>query len=69
MYDRTSYDTFLLRVLVCGTLNFRWNQYIWRNWKEAVRSYNGNPKLVEEYVKEVFSIYEKGVDLEENILW
>ncbi|TSC63657.1 MAG: Uncharacterized protein G01um101493_381 [Microgenomates group bacterium Gr01-1014_93] len=41
----------------------------WRSWKEAVRSYNANPKLVEEYVKEVFSIYEKGVDLEGNILW
>lgn len=41
----------------------------WRNWKEAVRSYNGNPELVEEYIKEVFSVYEKGVDLEGNTLW
>lgn len=41
----------------------------WRNWKEAVRSYNGNPELVEEYIEEVFSVYEKGVDLEGNILW
>ncbi len=40
----------------------------WRSWKEAVRSYNGNPKIVEEYIKEVFSVYEKGVDLEGNIL-
>lgn len=41
----------------------------WRSWKEAVRSYNGNPKLFEEYIKEVFSVYEKGVDLEGNVLW
>lgn len=41
----------------------------WRSWKEAVRSYNANPNLVDEYVKEVFSIYDKGVDSEGNILW
>lgn len=41
----------------------------WRSWKEAVKAYNGNPKIVEEYIAEVFSVYEKGVDLEGNILW
>lgn len=41
----------------------------WRSWKEAVRSYNANPDLVENYVKEVFLVYEKGVDLEGNTLW
>lgn len=41
----------------------------WRSWEEAIRSYNGNPKIVEEYIKEVFSVYEKGDDLEGNVLW
>lgn len=41
----------------------------WRSWPEAVSAYNGNPELVEEYVKEVFSIYNDGVDLEGNVLW
>jgi len=41
----------------------------WFSWREAVWNYNANPKIVEEYVKEVFSIYEKGVDLKGNVLW
>lgn len=41
----------------------------WRSWKEAVASFNGNPKVVDEYVSEVFSVYEKGIDLEGNTLW
>lgn len=41
----------------------------WRTWKQAVRSYNANSDLVEDYVKEVFLVYEKGVDLEGNTLW
>lgn len=41
----------------------------WRSWEEAVRSYNANPKIIEEYIKEVFSVYEKGIDLEGNVLW
>lgn len=41
----------------------------WRSWKEAAGSYNANPELVEGYVKEVFSVYDKGVDSEDNILW
>ena len=41
----------------------------WVSWEEAVRRYNANPKLVEEYVSEVFSVYRNGVDTEGNILW
>lgn len=41
----------------------------WRSWEEAVQAYNGNPKLVDSYLKEVFSVYEKGVDSENNKLW
>lgn len=41
----------------------------WHNWKEAVSAYNGNPELVEEYIKEVFSVYKKGIDLKGNTLW
>jgi hypothetical protein len=41
----------------------------WRNWREAVWNYNANKKIVEEYVEDVFSIYERGVDLKGNILW
>ncbi|MBI5465060.1 hypothetical protein HY946_00425 [Candidatus Gottesmanbacteria bacterium] len=41
----------------------------WRSWKETVKAYNGNPEIVEEYVNEVFSVYEKGTDLEGNNLW
>ncbi|MBI3956252.1 hypothetical protein HY339_03260 [Candidatus Gottesmanbacteria bacterium] len=41
----------------------------WRSWREAVRAYNANPEIGEEYVSEVFSVYEKGVDLEGNTLW
>lgn len=42
---------------------------LWRNWKEAVKRYNANPEIVEEYVQEVFSVYENGIDLEGNQLW
>ncbi len=41
----------------------------WRSWGETVLAYNGNPKLVDSYLKEVFSVYEKGVDSENNKLW
>lgn len=41
----------------------------WRTWEDAIRNYNANPELVEDYVKEVFSIYENGVDLKGNVLW
>ena len=41
----------------------------WRSWKEAVEKYNANPDVVEEYIKEVFSVYEKGVDRDGNVLW
>ena len=41
----------------------------WRSWREAVWNYNANRELVEEYVHEVFSIYEKGIDFEGNVLW
>jgi len=40
----------------------------WRSWSDAVYNYNASGN-VEEYVEEVFSVYEKGVDLEGNILW
>lgn len=41
----------------------------WRSWKEATKAYNANPELVENYIKEIFSVYEKGIDLEGNTLW
>lgn len=41
----------------------------WRSWEEAVRKYNANPKLVVEYLEEVFLIYEKGIDLKGSVLW
>ena len=40
----------------------------WRTWEGAIRNYNANPELVEDYIKEVFSIYEKGIDNEGSIL-
>jgi len=40
----------------------------WRSWSDAVYNYNASGN-VEEYIEEVFSVYEKGVDLEGNILW
>lgn len=41
----------------------------WLSWKDTIRRYNANPEIVEEYLQEVSSIYEKGVDLEGNVLW
>jgi len=40
----------------------------WRTWENAIYNYNASDN-VEEYVKEVFSIYKNGVDLEGNVLW
>ena len=40
----------------------------WRSWNDAVYNYNASTN-VEEYVSEVFSVYEKGIDLRGNILW
>jgi len=41
----------------------------WKTWEGAIRGYNANPLIVEAYIKEVFSVYEKGIDDEGNILW
>lgn len=41
----------------------------WIHWEEAIRDYNGNPSVVDEYIREVFSVYENGRDLEGNQLW
>ena len=42
---------------------------IWVSWEEAVRRYNANPKLKEEYIEEVFSIYRNGIDAKGITLW
>lgn len=40
----------------------------WETWKGAIYNYNSSDN-VEAYIKEVFSIYEKGVDEKGNVLW
>jgi len=42
---------------------------IWVSWEEAVRRYNANPELKEEYIEEVFSIYRNGIDAKGITLW
>lgn len=41
----------------------------WLDWEQAIRNYNANEKIVEAYLREVYSVYENGTDLESNILW
>lgn len=41
----------------------------WRSWEGAIGKYNANEEIVEEYIEEVFMVYEKGVDPEGNVLW
>ena len=40
----------------------------WETWKGAIYNYNSSDN-VEAYIKEVFSIYENGIDVKGNILW
>ncbi len=40
----------------------------WKSWKQAVMDYNDSPRKVE-YQKEVFQLYEKGIDPEGGQLW
>lgn len=41
----------------------------WLSWEDAIRGYNANEQIVEEYLAEVLSIYEKGIDSDGNVLW
>ena len=40
----------------------------WETWNGAIYNYNSSDN-VEAYIQEVFSIYEKGIDDEGNVLW
>lgn len=41
----------------------------WRPWEEALRKYNSNREVLENYMSEVLRVYHEGVDLDGNILW